>query len=422
MQALSSFITHILEGRTPLVAQPFFFGATLIALRKKGGGIRPIAVGQTLRHLVAKCAGFRAVTPKQLGYGIPRGCEAAAHAARCFLMNMFPGELLLKLDFTNAFNSLRCDKILLSVKEHAPDLFHFVESAYKRTSSLFYGKYVIESAEGVQQGDPLGPLLLCLSIHRIVSSLKSSFAMVYLDDGTIGGSWQDVLSDLHFLELEAAKIGLVLNLSKSELICDDNHTLEAVLQEAPGLPTVSVSQATLLGTPVGDSESVESTIKDKTEVLWLMGDRLNLLSSHDALVLLCHSFAIPRVLFVLRTAPCFLSPLLEAFDELLRSILTRVINVPLDDESAWLQASLPVRAGGIGVHRAVQLAPSAYLASATGCSDLVSQLLPPHLQNYPDPHYEAALTLWKEGHSHPPPDLANRECGMLQRLKPHFPQ
>ena len=84
--------------------------------------------------------------------------------------------------------------------------------------------------------------------------------MFYLDDGTIGGSWQDVLSDSHFLELEAAKVGLVLNLSRSELICDDNHTLEVVLQEAPGLPTVSVSQAMLLSTPVGDSESIDSTI------------------------------------------------------------------------------------------------------------------------------------------------------------------
>ena len=96
-----------------------------------------------------------------------------------------------------------------------------------------------------------------------------------MDHGTIGDSWQDVLYDLHLLELEAAKIGLVLNLSKSEHICDDNHTLEAVLQEAPGLPTVSVSQAMFLGTPVGDSESAESTIKDKTEVLRLMGDRLS---------------------------------------------------------------------------------------------------------------------------------------------------
>ena len=34
----------------------FLFGASLIALEKKGGGIRPIAVGCTLRRLVAKVA------------------------------------------------------------------------------------------------------------------------------------------------------------------------------------------------------------------------------------------------------------------------------------------------------------------------------------------------------------------------------
>ena len=55
LTALSSFIVHILEGNTPSI-QPIFFGANLIALNKKEGGIRPIAVGQTLRRLVAKCA------------------------------------------------------------------------------------------------------------------------------------------------------------------------------------------------------------------------------------------------------------------------------------------------------------------------------------------------------------------------------
>ena len=34
---------------------------TLIALKKNEGGIRPIAVGQTLRRLVCKCAGSRIV-------------------------------------------------------------------------------------------------------------------------------------------------------------------------------------------------------------------------------------------------------------------------------------------------------------------------------------------------------------------------
>ena len=410
IRALSSFIFHILEGNTPVAVQPFFFGATLIALRKKGGGIRPIAVGQTLRRLAAKCAGFRMVesmgaslAPQQLGYGVPLGGEAAAHAARRFLDSMSPGQLLLKLDFRNAFNSLRRDKMLTVVKDVAPDLFRFVSSAYERPSSLFYGDHIIQSAEGVQQGDPLGPLLFCLTIHPLVSRLKSSFAVFYLDDGTLGGPLQEVLSDLRLVEEEAAKLGLHLNHSKSELICDDAPTREAMLFEVPGLHNVSCSQATLLGSPIGKVECISDTIKEKTKLLKLMGGRLSHLQSHDALLLLRHSFAIPKVLYTLRTAPCFLSPDLETFDETLRTILTSIVNVRLDDVSAWLQASLPVRAGGIGIRRTVQLAPSAYLASATGCSELVHQILPPHLLDNPDPHFEAALDLWREGHPHPPP-------------------
>ena len=134
-----------------------------------------------------------------------------------------------------------------------------------------------------------------------------------------------------------------------------------------------------------------------------MGGRLSNLQSHDALLLLRHSFVITKVLYTLRTAPCFLSPDLETFDDTLRTLLTSIVNVRLDDVSAWLQASLPVRAGGIGICRTVQLAPSAYLASATGCSELVHQILPPHLLDNPDPHFEAALDLWREGHPHPLP-------------------
>jgi hypothetical protein len=38
------------------VNQPVFCGASLCALSKKDGEIRPIAVGETLRRLVAKAA------------------------------------------------------------------------------------------------------------------------------------------------------------------------------------------------------------------------------------------------------------------------------------------------------------------------------------------------------------------------------
>ena len=49
LSALVSFVELVLNGDTPTSIGPFFFGANLTALCKKGGGIRPIAVRGTLR-------------------------------------------------------------------------------------------------------------------------------------------------------------------------------------------------------------------------------------------------------------------------------------------------------------------------------------------------------------------------------------
>ena len=107
IQALTSFTNQ----NVTLSVQPVLFGATLIALRKREGGLRPIAVGQTLRRMVAKCVSQHAIhtlgadlSLQQLGCGVPLGGKAAA---RQYLNNMSPSHLLLKLDFKNAFNCLR---------------------------------------------------------------------------------------------------------------------------------------------------------------------------------------------------------------------------------------------------------------------------------------------------------------------------
>ena len=255
------------------------------------------------------------------------------------------------------------------------------------------GDSIILSEEGVQQGYPLGPLLFCLTLHPLLSQLQSELKIFYLDDRTVGGSTESVLQDLNYLESGAAELGLQLNQSKSELICDDMFFRKVMLDEAPSLGYVSCSQATLLGSPIGGQECIDHTIAEKVDMLERMGSRLHAVSSHDALLLLWHSFTIPKVLYVLRTAPCFISPVLARFYEPLCHLLCVILNVPLNDDSAWLQDSLPVRSGGIGIRRSVQLAPSAYLASAACCSELIPQILPPHLHTSSDPHVEEALTL-----------------------------
>ena len=125
--------------------------------------------------------------------------------------------------------------------------------------------------------------------------------------------------------------------------------------------------------------------------------------SHDAILLLRHSFSIPKILYTLRMAPCLLSSQIVAYDDLLRSILGDITNVHRRDNTVWHQASLPISAGGIGVQRAAQLAPSAFLASAAGCSDLVHQILPLWLQDVLDSTVEQALAIWQQDLEELPP-------------------
>ena len=190
----------------------------------------------------------------------------------------------------------------------------------------------MESAEGVQQGDPLGPLLFGLAIQPLVLKLRSEFSVFYLDDGTIGGCVEDVIDDLQLMEEEAGRAGLQLNRRKTELICNDPSASDDVLSAVSELQVITCGQATLLGTPIGSVGLIDTTISSKIEKLKPMGGSLQYLSSQDVLLLLRNSFAIHKVFYILRTAPCFLSEQLEVFDGALRSILSQVLNIDLDQE------------------------------------------------------------------------------------------
>ena len=117
LSSLTSFCNHV-GDLAPECAQRIFFGATLISLTMKDGGIRPFAFDQTIHRLVSKCLSrWFAVTvgvdlvPFQLRCGVSLGCEAAAHAM-CQYLQCILQDHLLKLDYKNAFNFLQRKKML----------------------------------------------------------------------------------------------------------------------------------------------------------------------------------------------------------------------------------------------------------------------------------------------------------------------
>ena len=74
--------------------------------------------------------------------------------------------------------------------------------------------------------------------------------------------------------------------------------------------------------------------------------------------------------YLLRTSPCWNLPLLAKMDRQIRSGLEKILNTELDD-TQWMQASLPIRDGGLGTRRISMLATSAHLASVASTVLLV---------------------------------------------------
>ena len=82
------------------------------------------------------------------------------------------------------------------------------------------------------------------------------------------------------------------------------------------------------------------------------------------------------------------------FDSTVRAGLESILNVELSD-THWLQATLPVREGGLGVRSLVSLAPSAFLASAVSMHSLQDEILP-QMSSCPDTDFISCADSWSQ--------------------------
>ena len=385
LTALTDLVNLVLGGRVPEFAVPTFFGATLCGLRKRGGGIRPVAVGCTFRRLATKI-GARPLSsalgselsPVQLGFGCQGGCEAAAHAARRYLQGCAGGRVLLKIDMRNAFNSLRRDSFLLAARERAGSMYSLLWQAYAAPSKLFFGEEELSSETGIQQGDPFGPALFALAVDDIARGVQAEFNVWYLDDATLGDTPERVLEDVGVLVRRLKEIGLEVNGDKCELTVLDQEGLDGVESSfravLPGVRVVQADRCTLLGAPLSE-DGIARALGEKGEDLRRMVSRLDVLDNHQAFVLLRNAFSIPKLLYVLRASPAYLRPReLEDFDRVLREGVSGITNVDMTNE-AWGQASLSVSLGGLGCRGAGEVALPAFVSSLGSTGSLVEAIL-----------------------------------------------
>ena len=81
--------------------------------------------------------------------------------------------VVLKVDMKNVFNMVSRQAVLDECATFFPELLPWVSWCYGTHLLLWHPLGWISSESGVQQGDPLGPLLFALVLQKLVSSLDA---------------------------------------------------------------------------------------------------------------------------------------------------------------------------------------------------------------------------------------------------------
>ena len=118
----------------------------------------------------------------------------------------------------------------------------------------------------------------------LVSQLESELNICYLDDGTTGDEAEVVRCDLEVVNRKGADLGLQLNEQKSEVIGANAAAKDDVLSHIPGAMEIDPTSAILLGSPIGDTDSISGAISQEHNSckLWQIGS-----STYPPMLLSC---------------------------------------------------------------------------------------------------------------------------------------
>ncbi|KAL5515365.1 hypothetical protein EMCRGX_G000523 [Ephydatia muelleri] len=309
--SLRQLVNILAAGKVPTSVSKFLAGGCLIALNKYKEGCPP-----DIRPIADKDTEF--FQPLQLGVACRAGAEKVAHALRGCIEEHWMDEdfFVLKVDMRNAFNIVSRQAVLDECDTFFAELLPWVSWCYGTHPLLWHPLGQISSEPGVQQGDPLGPLLFALVLQKLVSSLDADEECAeillqawYLDDGALAGTRSAVLHALHVIEELGPALGLHVNLAKCEMYS--------------GRATHNSHRRKLLSSLV-DVAAVN--IQVAVSLLRMCGS-------------FCRMVRIARV-----TPPSLASDGLRSFDEEVKQcfVMCSAINVTND---AWSQAQLGLKFG-----------------------------------------------------------------------------
>ncbi|GJU02686.1 putative reverse transcriptase domain-containing protein [Tanacetum coccineum] len=255
---------------------------------------------------------------------------------------------------------------------------------YGQSARLYVGDDHIWSTTGVQQGDPLGPLLFALVLHPLVHRIRDCCQLLfhawYLDDGTIIGDTKEVAKAIDIIRAEGPRLGLELNIKKTEVFwpsCNGVKVKEGLFLRDIGRPTLGVK---LLGGAVSrDAGFISSlAVKRASRAVELMSLLSSLRDPQSELLLLRSCMGVAKLLFGLRTCqPMYIGEAVSIFDNGLRRAIEAIVvcGGPFFGDFQWRLASLPIRFGGLGLCSAEDVSTYAFVASRAQSWSLQDHIL-----------------------------------------------
>ena len=243
---------------------------------------------------------------------------------------------------------------LHGIRSLAPGLSAWSTWCLSQPTHVCWDGATIPCATGVQQGDPCAPALFSAGIHEALEDIARRHPELrqvwYLDDGVLFGPPAVLEAALGRLEHCLSLRGLHLNRMKCELyrgLAADAKQLESLL------PHPEDSDAwCYLGVPVAETTTLSSaTVRARFDAMISGVTDLSRRYPSQALQLLRVTMGACRVEFFLQALPpSEITKSLSLHCAVgMRQALCAILQVSSLADTAWKQATLPLRCGGLGL-------------------------------------------------------------------------